>query len=32
VPRLRRHLAPIVREITAVGDEQKGWFRRLFGR
>ena len=32
VPRLRRHLAPIVREITAVGDERKGWFRRIFER
>ena len=26
------YLAPIVREITAVGDEQKGWLRRLIGR
>jgi pilus assembly protein CpaE len=32
VPRLRRHLAPIVREIAAVGDERKGWLRRLLGR
>jgi pilus assembly protein CpaE len=32
VPGLRRHLAPIVREIAGVGDEQKGWFKRLFGR
>ncbi len=32
VPRLRRYLAPIVREIAAIGDDQKGWFRRLFGR
>src|ERR1700722_2987278 len=32
VQALRRYLAPIVREITAVGDEQKGWFRRLIGR
>jgi pilus assembly protein CpaE len=32
VPRLRRYLAPIVREITAVGNERKGWFRRLIGR
>jgi pilus assembly protein CpaE len=32
VPRLRRYLAPIVREITAVGDDRKGWFRRMFGR
>ena len=32
VPRLRRYLAPIVREIAAVGDEQKGWLRRLLGR
>ncbi len=32
VPKLRRYLAPIVREIAAVGDEQKGWFSRLFGR
>ena len=32
VPKLRRYLAPIVREITAVGDERKGWFRRLFRR
>ena len=32
VRRLRRHLAPIVREIAAVGDERKGWFGRLLGR
>jgi pilus assembly protein CpaE len=32
VRRLRRHLAPIVREITAVGDDRKGWFRKMFGR
>jgi pilus assembly protein CpaE len=29
---LRRHLAPIVREITGVGAERKGWLRRLLGR
>ena len=29
---LRRHLAPIVREIAGVGAERKGWFRRLLGR
>lgn len=28
---LRRHLAPIVREIAGVGAERKGWFRRLLG-
>jgi pilus assembly protein CpaE len=28
---LRRHLAPIVREITGVGAERKGWLRRLLG-
>jgi pilus assembly protein CpaE len=27
---LRRHLAPIVREIAGVGAQQKGWLRRLF--
>jgi pilus assembly protein CpaE len=32
VPRLRRYLAPIVREVTGVGDDRKGWFRRVFGR
>jgi pilus assembly protein CpaE len=32
VPRLRRCLAPIVREVAAVGDERKGWLRRMFGR
>jgi pilus assembly protein CpaE len=32
VRRLRRYLAPIVREITAVGDERKGWLSRMFGR
>jgi pilus assembly protein CpaE len=32
VPKLRRSLAPIVREITAVGDEPRGWLRRLFAR
>ena len=32
VPKLRRHLAPIVREITAMGDEEKGWFQRMFKR
>ncbi|UVO39421.1 AAA family ATPase [Bradyrhizobium arachidis] len=31
VRRLRRHLAPIVREITGVGAEQKGRLRRLIG-
>ena len=31
VSALRRHLAPIVREIAGVGAERKGWFRRLFG-
>jgi pilus assembly protein CpaE len=30
VSRLRRHLAPIVREIAGVGAVRKGWFRRLF--
>jgi pilus assembly protein CpaE len=29
VSRLRRHLAPIVREITGVGAGRKGWLRRL---
>ena len=29
---LRRHLAPIVREITGVGAEKKGWLRRLLPR
>jgi pilus assembly protein CpaE len=28
---LRRHLAPIVREIAGVGAQRKGWFRRLLG-
>ena len=28
---LRHHLAPIVREITGVGAEKKGWLRRLLG-
>ena len=32
VRKLRRHLAPIVQEIAAVGDQPKGWFRRLFRR
>ena len=32
VRRLRRYLAPIVREIAAVGDDRMGWFRRLLGR
>jgi pilus assembly protein CpaE len=32
VPKLRASLTPIVREITAVGDEGKGWFRRIFRR
>jgi pilus assembly protein CpaE len=27
---LRRHLAPIVREIAGVGVQRKGWLRRLF--
>jgi pilus assembly protein CpaE len=31
VPKLRRYLAPIVREIAALEDERKGWFRRLLG-
>jgi pilus assembly protein CpaE len=29
VSKLRRHLAPIVREIAGVGAQRKGWFRRL---
>jgi pilus assembly protein CpaE len=33
VPKLRRCLAPIVREIAAIeDDEKKGWLRRLLGR
>ncbi|MBB4369416.1 pilus assembly protein CpaE [Bradyrhizobium sp. cir1] len=31
VRRLRRHLAPIVREITGIGAGRKGRFRRLLG-
>jgi len=31
VSKLRRHLAPIVREIAGVGAKRKGWFRRLLG-
>jgi pilus assembly protein CpaE len=31
VPGLRRHLAPIVREIAGVGAERRGWLRRLLG-
>ena len=27
---LRRHLAPIVREIAGIGGQRNGWFRRLF--
>ncbi|WP_375780196.1 CpaE family protein [Bradyrhizobium sp. ma5] len=30
VSALRRHLAPIVREIAGIGAQRKGWFRRLF--
>jgi pilus assembly protein CpaE len=30
VPKLRRYLAPIVREIAGVGATRKGWLRRLF--
>jgi pilus assembly protein CpaE len=30
VSKLRRHLAPIVREIAGVGAQRKGWLRRLF--
>ena len=29
---LKKHLVPIVREITGVGAEKKGLMRRLFGR
>jgi pilus assembly protein CpaE len=32
VRKLRRHLAPIVREISGVGAERKGWLRRLLRR
>ena len=33
VPKLRAHLAPIVREVAAIADDNKGgWFRRLMGR
>ena len=32
VPKLRRCLAPLVREIAAIEDESKGWFRRLVGQ
>ncbi len=28
---LRRHLAPIVREITGVGGERRRWWKRLLG-
>jgi pilus assembly protein CpaE len=31
VPKLRRHLAPIVREISGVGAQRKGRVRRLLG-
>ena len=31
VSKLRRHLAPIVREIAGVETGRKGWFRRLLG-
>ena len=30
VSKLRRYLAPIVREIAGVSGQRKGWFRRLF--
>jgi pilus assembly protein CpaE len=32
VPKLRRCLAPLVREIAAIEDESKGWFKRLVGQ
>jgi pilus assembly protein CpaE len=32
VRKLRRHLAPIVREISGAGVERKRWWRRLVGR
>ena len=32
VRKLRRYLAPIVREVAAVGDERKSWIRRVLGR
>jgi pilus assembly protein CpaE len=32
VRKLRRHLAPIVREISGVGAERKGWLKRLLRR
>ena len=32
VRRLRRHLEPIVREIAAIEERNKGWFRRMFRR
>ncbi len=32
VPKLRRHLAPIIREITGIDDQKKGWLRRLLGK
>jgi pilus assembly protein CpaE len=32
VPKLRRYLAPIVREFGAVAKERKSWFKRVFGR
>lgn len=32
VKALRRHLAPIVREISGVGTEQKVWWKRLLGQ
>lgn len=31
VPGLRRHLAPIVREVAGVGAAPEGWLRRLLG-
>jgi pilus assembly protein CpaE len=32
IPSLRRHLAPLVREITGISGRGNGWFMRLIGR
>jgi pilus assembly protein CpaE len=32
VRKLRRYLAPIVREVAAVGSERKSWFKKVLGR
>ena len=32
IPSLRRHLAPLVREVAGIGAKKRGWIERMLGR